>query len=331
MKKALRSLHISAAALFLLAIVLALSACAASSDATQNQPLHLNREAVSHPVITNMLPHHEEFSTEGADAGAPSPKDPSLTSPQDGRKVILNAQITMETLTYDETISTLRQAVQTAGGYISASSSNEATYYRNRNATLVLRVPAEKYNDFLNTVAESGNILSRDEYSDDITAQYVDVEARLTSLRAQETRLLELLAEAQNVEDLITIQNSLSDVQYQIEHYTAQQRSFDDLISYSTITIHITEVEEVTEAQPTGYGSRLLSALQQGWHSAVAGIKNLGIAIALSLPTLLLLALTAIIITFTLRRFLRKRKLKKANISASHSKELSASPEAAPK
>ena len=66
---------------------------------------------------------------------------------------------------------------------------------------------------------------------EDITNQYVDVEARLESLQAQQERLYELLEQAQDIETVLAIQNQLTEIQYQIESYTAQQRSYDQQVS----------------------------------------------------------------------------------------------------
>ena len=81
------------------------------------------------------------------------------------------------------------------------------------------------------------------ESTEDVTADYVDVEARLNSLEAQRQRLEELRAQAGNLEDLLAIENQLTQVQYQIESYTGQKRVLDDQITYSTVNVYLDEVK----------------------------------------------------------------------------------------
>ena len=73
--------------------------------------------------------------------------------------------------------------------------------------------------------------MSKQESTQDVTSAYVDVEARLKSLKLQEERLYAMMEQAGDLETLLAIQNQLTEVQYQIESYTAQQRTYDDLIS----------------------------------------------------------------------------------------------------
>lgn len=237
----------------------------------------------------------------------------NMETPQNGRKVILNADIYMETLEYEETMASLRRSISAAGGF-TASATEQAPGSSNRSATITARIPSQNYTSFMESASTAGNITYRNEYSQDITAQYMDVEARITALRTQETRLLELMAQADSMEDILTIQNQLTDVQYQIEYYTSTQRTYDDLVAYSTITITVDEVREWTPEEPDTFGSRVLEALRNAWHGTVDFFKGLLITLIYLLPVLIIGGAILAFVLFLTRKKRRERREQKAAI-----------------
>ena len=168
--------------------------------------------------------------------------------PQDGRKIILNATLSIEALDFNATCTALARAAQSCGGYVSSTSIDTPAYEgAYRTAYYQFRIPAEQYSVFLDGAGSAGNLVSKQESTQDVTSAYVDVEARLKSLKLQEERLYAMMEQAGDLETLLAIQNQLTEVQYQIESYTAQQRTYDDLISYSTVDVTVEEVKQITE------------------------------------------------------------------------------------
>lgn len=255
---------------------------------------------------------YTEPTAEEAGGGAPAKTtNAELHQPADGRKVILNADITMEALDFDATCSALLTAVQEAGGHLASSSlENGNTTYRHAHYTV--RVPATQYGAFLGALGQAGNVLSRSETSDDITAQYVDVEARLTALSAQEEQLLRLMEQAENMEDIIAIQAKLTDVRYEIESYTATKRTFDELVAYSTINISVSEVQQVTPPQPDSYLTRAGRTFTNMLHNTKTFFQNLGIFLIAALPLLLFLLIVGLVLFIVLRRQGKKRRAMQA-------------------
>ena len=94
--------------------------------------------------------------------------------------------------------------------------------------------------------------MSKQESTQDVTSAYVDVEARLKSLKLQEERLYAMMEQAGDLETLLAIQNQLTEVQYQIESYTAPQRTYDDLISYSTVDVTVDSLRYLPNDLPYG-------------------------------------------------------------------------------
>lgn len=230
----------------------------------------------------------------------------ALELPQDGRKRIMNAQLSMEALDFDATLDALCQAAEQAGGYVSSTYVEGRAEEGGRRAEYEFRIPAEEYAAFLTATNDAGNVTQKSESVQDITAQYVDVEARLASLEAQHESLTRMLEQAQDVETLLAIQRELADVQYEIESYTAQKRTYDDQVAYSTVQVSVYEVRRVTES-PQSFASRLGAAFRSGWYGLGQGLQGIAVAFAAMLPALLVLACVALAIWALVRALMRRR------------------------
>ena len=187
-------------------------------------------------------------------------------------KIIYTADLTLETKEFDVTRAALDSALTDAGGYLE-SSSEYTTADENRTLTLTLRVPQENYQSFLSAVAQVGSVTSQSQQAEDVTTQYLDLEARLSNLTAQRTRLQELQAQAETLSDLLEIESSLSDVQYQIESYQSQLDWYSRQVECCTVYITLDEVESLTPTSHS-FGTRLVNALRNGWSGFVSGAQT---------------------------------------------------------
>jgi hypothetical protein len=110
---------------------------------------------------------------------------------------------------------------------------------------------------FVGHVEDATNILSSSEKAEDVTLKYSATESRLKALETEEARLLELLAKAATLNDLLTLESKLADVRQELETVKSQLKLYDSLIDYGTITLTITEVKEYTEVveeeEPTAW------------------------------------------------------------------------------
>ncbi|MEG1011664.1 MAG: DUF4349 domain-containing protein [Ruthenibacterium sp.] len=212
---------------------------------------------------------------------------------QDGRKIIYDSTLDIEALDFDATLQALNTALAAAQGYVSSTSLENDTYEgATRNATFVYRVPTDRYSAFLKALGDAGNVTMQQENTQDITAEYVDIEARISSLKLQEERLLTMMEKAGELETLLAIQEQLTDVQYRIESYTAQQRTFDNLVSYCTVTVRVREVKHITELKDT-FGNRVGAAVRESWRNFGRGVQNFAVGAIYFLPTLLVLLVLA--------------------------------------
>ena len=242
----------------------------------------------------------------------------SDSSPLENRKIIKTVNISAETKEFDDACKQIETLVANLGGYIQSSNSYGRSYYdgsrSSRSANYTLRIPADKLNEFTDATRSTVNIISQRENVDDITDTYVDVEARLNSLKLEEERLLVLLEKGDNLSDIITVEERLSDVRYQIESYTARIRGYDTLIAYSTVNIDLSEVIEYTPAKTDTFDDRISKAFRESWADFADGCRNFAVDAVYSVPTILVLIVIAaviVLIVLIIKKNCKKKKEKR--------------------
>lgn len=145
-------------------------------------------------------------SGEGSDNGAY----------REGRKLIETVSLEVETREFEQMMSVLEERIQELDGYVEAmdtyNGSSYSGYNSNRSAHLTVRIPSGKLDGFLDTVSDIGNIVRRHNNVEDVTLSYVDMESRRNTLRTEQSRLLEFLDKAETIEEIITIEQRLSEV-----------------------------------------------------------------------------------------------------------------------
>ena len=236
-------------------------------------------------------------------------------------KIIYSADVTVETTAFDETIGKVSALVEQFGGWIEASSVSGSNYYQKsrgtastRDASYTLRIPSGRFQELMDSLSGLGNIPYSHIYTENVTAQYYDVQAHLKAYQTQETRLLEMMELAETVEDVITIEDRLTELRYQIESLQSRLNNWDRRVSYSTISLSVKEVREYTpeeKVNPT-YGEELAQALKDGLENAGQFLKDLLVLLVEALPVLLLLIPILWLVIWLLRRIIRKMTAKAA-------------------
>lgn len=189
----------------------------------------------------------------------------------DNAKIIYTTYLSIETKDYDWAYQQLNDTLSSVDGYLESSSEYTDSTDSTRTLSLTLRVPESSYDAFVDAAEQAGSVTSKSESAKDVTTQYMDIEARLDNLTAQRTRLQELQASADNLTDLLQIESSLSDVQYQIESYQSQLNWYSQQVSYCTVNITLDEVETLTTG--TSFAARLADAAKNGWSNFTAGAQ----------------------------------------------------------
>ena len=265
----------TAARLLLLFLVLAAVAAGFCACAASN--------AASSPESDKAVPMTAagyDTGEAGADAPAQGESSLALGDADPSRKMIYSVSYSIQTLDFDDSVAAVNALAAEFGGYVEKSSIDGAPssgdYYAPRRASYTLRIPADRLNEFFTRVSSVGTITGESLSSEDVTLQYVDVESRLSALRLQEERILALLAEADDLQYVLDIERELSDIRYSIESYTSQLKQLDSLISYSTVSIQLSEVFSVTElkAAPQSFGEKLSDAFDKSLGRVWNGIQR---------------------------------------------------------
>lgn len=242
-----------------------------------------------------------EYDIEDSETGAANAQQDALAD----RKLIKTVNMDVETEEFDILIPALEQRVTALGGYIEDMSSyNRNNYYSDdyigtkylRYASMTIRIPKDNLDTFLSMVAEQSNIVGRSESVTDVTLQYVDLESHKKALVAEQDRLLELMEQAETVEDIITIEGRLSEVRYQIESMESQLRTYDNKIDYSTVYLSIDEVEQYTPTEGSTVGQRIASGFTNSLRGVGRGISNFTIWFIINIPYIIIWIIIIIII-----------------------------------
>lgn len=231
-------------------------------------------------------------------------------------KLIYSASATVETTEFDGTIEKLSALVEQYGGFVESSSVNGSNYYTQsrgysstRYASYVIRVPSEKFSALMGSLSTLGNVPYSHTYTENITAQYYDTDARLTAYQTQEARLLEMMEAAKTVEDLIAIEEKLTELRYQIESLQSTLKNWDRQVAYSTLDLEVQEVVEYTPESRMSYGQELALALCSGLKRTGEFFKDLLLAIVGALPALVILA---VVLAILIPVWKKRRKARKA-------------------
>ncbi len=248
--------------------------------------------------------------TEGKVAESEAPESSGSSEPRsvEPEKVIVTINMNFQTTKFDESLQNINTAIDAVGGYVEDSKIEFGSGYYNANKTanMSIRVPKQKVVEFKNSLGEEvGTLMSESTSKSDVTKSYRDNETRLRVLQDKEVRLRELLAKAETVENIIEIENSLSETITQIEIIKSNLQTTDDLVDYSTIYLYITEVKSVStiETPATTFIERLKNAITGSLSSFTQGLGNLLITFIYALPYLLLLGLVILVIRFLIKRF----------------------------
>ena len=229
------------------------------------------------------------------------------------RKLIRTFRIDAETEELDTLLTALDQKVTELGGYVeNREVYNGSTYSsrRYRSANLTIRIPAENANGFVEHVSGVSNVVSSNESIDDVTLTYVDTEARVAALETEQARLMELMEKAETLSDLLEIESRLTDVRYELESYASQLKTLENQVSYATVHLYISEVQEYTPVAEKTTWQRIAEGFVDSLEGIWDGAVELFVWVLANSPYLVLFGGIAAVAVVFLRK--RKKPVKKA-------------------
>jgi hypothetical protein len=290
---------------------LLLAACAPAAT--------LNSRAPSPGVVTGMQSNESISQAPAAEAPAlPSLADKSAysldqTSTSADRLVIKNAALAMAVNDPQKSMVNITRMAEAMGGFVVSADMYQQTLNNGSQVPQVnmsIRVPAEKLAEALATIKGETTqpIISETESSQDVTAEYTDLNSRLVNLQAAEKQLQQIMDSAVKTEDVLSVYSQLVSVREQIELIKGQMKYYEQSAALSSISIQLlanAAVQPVTIAgwQPVGVAKEALQTLI----NALQSLANLGIRLAiLYVPLLLIIFVPIALIIWGIVALVRK-------------------------
>ena len=232
--------------------------------------------------------------TVGAPSSAAKAPDSLPTPPgiPEGRRVQRNGQLTLQVGngTFDSSWDRVTNLMQSQGGYISGSQAQADGSDRLRSGVVTFQVPSDKFDATVAALRRLGKAESIQITGNDVSSQYVDLQARLRNAEAQRDAMLALLQQAKSVNEIIQVQTQLGQITGQIEQLKGQIDYLDHTTSYATLAVTIREVA-ATSGDEWGFKTALLRAL----HTSV-DVVGLMLVVLGALAPLVPLALAGLLV-----------------------------------
>ena len=284
-----------------LTMVFSLAACGGSGKSANSSSM----------AVADSAPSETEKgyfdTTDSDDASA----DSGSTVLKD-QKIIYTGTLNLETTEFDAAAKALTELAESLGGYLESSTvgSGGRGY---RWADYTVRVPSAQFQGFLDQAGGLAHVTWQNTEQQNITETYYDTDGRLKTQQIKLERLQKLLSQAENMEDIITIESAISETEWNIEDLSGTLRHYDALVDFATINVHVSEVYKYsdTEELPENFGDRLSSAMSRGWHSFVNGMEDFAVALAYSWMWLILWAVIIAAAVVILRKIRRRSGMKK--------------------
>ncbi len=278
-----------------------LCGCGGSKPANGGVSFYTANSAADSMAIADYDKPAESEEAEGVGTWTAGKDETAQTS----EKLVYRGSLTIETKEYENSVKALRDKIRSYNGIIESENEyEEGSYYLSNelkklwSLSMTVRIPTERYEEFMSGGADIGNVISRSSSAENISRRYNDVSAQIEALEKQQKRLLEMMDEAKTIEDMIAVEDRLSEVQYQLNYLKTDRESMDTDVAYSTITISLREVRIYAEVNDTFF-SRLANRFSGGFRSFGDTCGEVLLTIVYRLPYLLIIGLILFILKKT--------------------------------
>ncbi|RKN86899.1 DUF4349 domain-containing protein [Paenibacillus ginsengarvi] len=214
-----------------------------------------------------------------------------------GRQIIYKANVTMEVADFASANTDINNRIHLAGGYLLQFSENQTDY--EKSATLVVKVPAGGFNRFLAELESAEHkSIQRSVQGQDVSEEFVDLDARLKSKQAEEARLLDFMGKATKSDELVAFSAQIGKVQTEIEQLKGRMRYLEQNVAYSTVEIRL--YQKIAKAGLSGnqdqtpFAAKLSKALTGSSNVLIVILQGLLIVLAAALPVLVVAAIIGV-------------------------------------
>lgn len=262
------------------------------------------------PEAAPMEPMGEEvlFDESASETGGNS------TTLPENQKLIRTVYMDAETQSMTELLAWMDGRVAALGGYYEQKSvyrrgsRDDGSFYH--SGDFMIRIPAQNLDQFVSLVGENANVTSSSESTENVTLTYVSTQSRVEALEVEQDRLLELLENAETMEDLLTIEARLTDVRWELENYASQLRVLDNQVNYSTIHLSVWEVDKPTVVAERTVWQKIGDGFSENAGDMWDGLVNTFIWLITVIPYLIPLALIGGVVVLVFKSG-KKLKIKK--------------------
>lgn len=229
------------------------------------------------------------------------------------RKLIKKQYLTVETLEFDAFTDHVKEKTTELGGYLEESTISGNSYYSSgrRYADYTIRVPEVNLEKFVEGIRQNCNVIEFSEEADDVTLQYVDTQSRIQALKVEQDSLLQMLEKAEDLDTVLAIQSRMTEVRYELQSYESQMRLLENKIQYSTIYLHVREVERETATDEGGFFTRLGERLSDNLYNLGYDLEMIALFLLGGIPYWIFLGIIIFVIVFAVKRIRGRRHLKK--------------------
>jgi hypothetical protein len=237
-------------------------------------------------------------------------------------KIIKTGYLSLETEHYDDLIALVTQQVKVYGGFVEVSETytNQYSYYDTgtnkrinlKNGYMRILIPQELFYEGFNFLTESGEVISKRTNEADMTKYFYDMENKVKNLEVQEERLRALFDRAENIAEIMQIENELARVRGQIDSYTMEIQDISYRSDMATISLEIREIQSKDTIRPVDNNlwKRAKESFTKSINSLILTFENLVVYAFAAIPVILIMLVIVVILALIIKK-VRKNKLPK--------------------
>jgi len=244
-----------------------------------------------------------DADTEAGGAAEASPAPESFSPdqlPDAEREIIYTAQLEVVADDVDAAADEAVQLVGDAGGIVFDQAADLAGDAR--QISITFKVPPDVFDETLEQLSDLGDLEHRDVQTEDITGVVVDVEARLATAQASADRLRALLAQTGSVDELVAVEQALSEREAEVESLTAQLRVLREQVDLATVSLRLVETPPDDDPSVSDDIPGFVDGLRNGGVAFVNVLQVIATAVGFLLPFLAVVAVVGGGLLLVLRR-----------------------------
>lgn len=226
------------------------------------------------------------------------------------RKIIRNADLTLETDSTDETQAKITRIAESKSGFVieSQKQTSDTRATKTDSVSMTVRIPAARFDESLAEIRQTASrIINETVKGQDVTEEFIDIEARVKTQKALEAQFLEIMKQAKTVEDALNVQTEIANVRGEIEKVEGRKRFLENQAAFSTLKIRL-QSPTAFSANSSGFFYQLGQSVSRGFDAAMSFVLMLVTILIALLPFLIFVVLP---IYLVLRYFLRKSRKQK--------------------